>query len=203
MPTLTTKAALGLAVVAGTQTAAIGWMVTDRITLLKTGKEIVLPIVPVDPRSLFRGDYVRIDFPVTMVSSALFPKDEKPRRAGPVFVTMQRQDAGDSKGDGPAWKPVAVSATRPTAAPASGPEQAVMQGRLAHNWWPGNSGTPQQVRINYGLERYYVPEGKGLELENAARNKKLAVVIAVDRQGRSAIKGLIIDGKLAYEEPLL
>jgi uncharacterized membrane-anchored protein len=191
MPTLTSKAMLGLAVVAGVQTAAIGWMVTDRITLLKTGKEIVLPIVPVDPRSLFRGDYVRIDFPVTMVSGDLFPKDGKPRKAGQVFVTLQRE--GDN------WKPVAVSETRPS----PGPDQTVMQGRLAHNWWPASGRTPHQVRINYGLERYYVPEGKGLDLENAARDKKLAVVVAVDSKGRAAIKGLIIDGKLAYEEPLL
>jgi uncharacterized membrane-anchored protein len=191
MPTLPAKALLGLAAVAGLQTAAIGWMVTDRITLLRTGKEVVLPIIPVDPRSLFRGDYVRIDFPVTMVSSDLFPKADKPRKAGAVFVTLQRE--------GENWKPVAVSETKPTVKS----DQTVMQGRLAHNWWPGSGSTAHQVRINYGIERYYVPEGKGLELENAARDKKLAVVVAVDGKGRSAIKGLIIDGKRAYEEPLL
>jgi uncharacterized membrane-anchored protein len=191
MSTPTAKALLGLTLVAGVQTAAIGWMVTDRVTLLRTGKEVVLPIIPVDPRSLFRGDYVRIDFPVTMVSSELFPKNDKPRRSGPVFVTLQR--------DSDSWKPVAVSETAPNA----GPDQTVMMGRLAHNWWPGSGRTPHQVRINYGIERYYVQEGKGLELENAARSKKLAVVVAVDSKGRSAIKGLIIDGKRAYEEPLL
>jgi uncharacterized membrane-anchored protein len=191
MSTLTSRAMLGLAAVAGLQTAAIGWMVTDRITLLKTGKEVVLPIIPVDPRSLFRGDYVRIDFPVTMVSSALFSKDDKPRKVGAVYVTLQRE--------GESWKPVAVSETVPSVKS----DQTVMQGRLAHNWWPGTGRTPHQVRINYGIERYYVPEGKGLELENAARDKKLAVVVSVDGKGRSAIKGLIIDGKLAYEEPLL
>jgi uncharacterized membrane-anchored protein len=192
MYNLTTKALLGFAVVAGLQTAAIGWMVNDRITLLKTGKEIVLPIIPVDPRSLFRGDYVRIDFPVTMVSSELFPKLDQPqRKAGPVFVTLQRE--------GETWKPVAVNETKPVA----GPDQTIMRGRLAYNWWPTTGRTPHQVRINYGIERYYVQEGKGLDLEKAARDKKLAVLVAVDSKGRSAIKGLIVDGKLAYEEPLL
>jgi uncharacterized membrane-anchored protein len=195
MLTLPAKALLGLAAVAGLQTAAIGWMVTDRITLLKTGREVVLPIIPVDPRSLFRGDYVRIDFPVTMVSSELFAKNEKPRKSGAVYVTLQRE--------GESWKPVAVSETAPKVTPPLGAEQTVLQGRLAYNWWPGSGRTPHQVRINYGIERYYVPEGTGLELEKAAREKKLAVVVAVDGKGRSAIKGLIIDGKLAYEEPLL
>jgi uncharacterized membrane-anchored protein len=190
MLTLTSKALLGLAAVAGLQTAAIGWMVTDRITLLKTGKEIVLPIIPVDPRSLFRGDYVRIDFPVTMVSSDLFPKSDKQRQAAPIYVTLQR--------DGESWKPVAVNEAKPVA----GPDQTIMHGRLAYNWWPSGR-TQSQVRINYGIERYYVQEGKGLDLEKAARDKKLAVLVAVDSKGRSAIKGLIVDGKLAYEEPLL
>jgi hypothetical protein len=34
------------------------------------------------------------------------------------------------------------------------------------------------------------------------RDRKLAVLIAVDKGGKAAIKGLIIDGKLQYEEPL-
>ena len=189
---LSNKALLGFAAVAGLQTAAISWMVSDRITLLKTGKEVVLPIIPVDPRSLFRGDYVRIDFPVTLVPAELFPKSDKPKRAAPVYVTVQR--------DGESWKPVAVSDTKPVA----GPEQAVMLGRLAHNWWPTGRGPGQgTVRVNYGIERYYVQEGKGLQLEAMARDKKLAVVLAVDAKGRSAIKGLIIDGQRVYEEPLL
>lgn len=48
--------------VAGLQTAAIGHMVSDRVQLLRSGREIVLPIVPVDPRSLFRGDYVILSY---------------------------------------------------------------------------------------------------------------------------------------------
>jgi uncharacterized membrane-anchored protein len=193
MLNLSSKALLGFVTVAGLQTAAIGWVVADRITLLKTGREVVLPIIPVDPRSLFRGDYVRIDFPITMVASDLFAKTDEPRRAATVFVTLQRE--------GESWKPVAVADKRPRV----GADQTMLAGRLAHNWhnwWPVGQG-PSMVRINYGIERYYVPEGKGLELENAARDKKLAVVVAVDGNGRSAIKGLIVDGRLAYEEPLL
>ena len=35
-----------------------------------------------------------------------------------------------------------------------------------------------------------------------AREKRMAALIAVDARGNAAIKGLIIDGKLQYEEPL-
>jgi hypothetical protein len=43
--------------------------------------------------------------------------------------------------------------------------------------------------------------GRGRRLENLARETKLAACIAVDRGGNAALKGLVIDGKLEYEEP--
>ena len=51
--------------------------------------------------------------------------------------------------------------------------------------------------MRYGIESFFVPEGKGLELEKAVRDKKIAARIAVDGKGRAAIKGLLVDGKAA------
>ena len=56
--------------------------------------------------------------------------------------------------------------------------------------------------VRYGIESYFVPEGQGKRLEALAREKRMAALIAVDARGNAAIKGLIIDGKLQYEEPL-
>ena len=56
--------------------------------------------------------------------------------------------------------------------------------------------------VRYGIESYFVPEGQGRRLEELAREKKLAARIAVDGRGNAAIKGLVIDGVLQYEEPL-
>jgi hypothetical protein len=44
---------------------------------------------------------------------------------------------------------------------------------------------------------------RGPKLEALTRERKLAVLVAVANDGTAAIKGLIIDGKLQYEEPLL
>ena len=55
---------LALGVLALAQTAALAAMVVDRVRLLATGREITLPIVPVDPRDLFRGEYVRLGYSV-------------------------------------------------------------------------------------------------------------------------------------------
>jgi len=56
--------------------------------------------------------------------------------------------------------------------------------------------------VRYGIESYFVPEGQGRKLEALAREKKLATLLAVDARGNAAIKGLIVDGVLQYEEPL-
>lgn len=181
---------LAVAAVAGLQTAALGWMVFERIKLLQTGREIVLPIVPVDPRSLFRGDYVRLSYDVTRLPGQLLTGDVS--RGEWLYVTIERK-ADET------YAPVAVSRTLPS---EIGPEQNVLRGRVQSSLRGGRAGTGD-VFMHYGIESYFVPEGKGLELEEMARDRKLAAVIAVDRHGSSAIKGLMIDGRLVYEEPLL
>jgi uncharacterized membrane-anchored protein len=45
--------------------------------------------------------------------------------------------------------------------------------------------------VTYGIEQYFVPEGKGMEIQNAADIK---VRVAINGAGRAFIKGLIVDG---------
>ena len=54
-------------------------MVVDRTLLLKNGREIVLPIVPVDPRDLFRGEYVRLGYDISTVPAMLLSGPAHPR----------------------------------------------------------------------------------------------------------------------------
>jgi uncharacterized membrane-anchored protein len=57
--------------------------------------------------------------------------------------------------------------------------------------------------VRYGIESFFVPEGTGRELEALVREKKLSALVAVDGDGNAGIKGLVVDGKRVYEEPLL
>jgi uncharacterized membrane-anchored protein len=176
-----------LALVAALQLGVLGWMVADRVRLLKTGREIVLPIVPVDPRDLFKGDYVRLGYPVSTLPAATLG-DIKFKQDAVVYVTIEPQGDGD-------WKVAAVGTRYPTSVGAT---QAVLRGRIdAFGFNPNVS-----QRARYGLERYYVPEGKGLALEKLAREKKLAAIVAVDSAGNAAIKGLSSNGQKIYDEPL-
>ena len=179
----------GLMAAALLLTGVLGYMIADRVRLLASGREIVLAIRPVDPRDLFKGDYARLGFDISQVGAALVPPlgrpEDRSRWLGEttVFVTLEQQ--GDE-----AWKPVAISQTLPTGLPGN---RIALRGRL-QSW--GNR------RIAYGIERYFVPEGTGGNIEQLARQSKLSAIVAVDKAGRAAIKGLVTDGKRIYEEPL-
>ena len=172
-------------------TGILGWMVVDRVRLLRSGREIVLPIRPVDPRDLFKGDYARLGFDISPIDATLMPAPEPLppnviyQRTAPktVFVTLEQQTDES-------WKPVAVAERLPGAVPAN---RIVLKGRT-ESW--------DRRRVSYGIERYFVPEGTGGRIEELARTSKLSAIVAVDRKGNAAIKGLVTDGKRIYEEPL-
>ena len=172
-------------------TGILGWMVVDRVRLLASGREIVLPIRPVDPRDLLKGDYARLGFDISTVDPAMMPAapplpsnvvyQRQPPRT--VYVTLEQQPDQS-------WKPVAVALRFPTAHAAN---QIVLRG-TTQSW--------DQRLISYGIERYFVPEGTGGRIEDLARTSRLSAIVAVDRSGRAAIKGLVSDGRRIYEEPL-
>lgn len=186
-PRLTTT--LGLVIAAFLQIAVLGWMVIDRTRLLKTGQEIVLPIRPVDPRDLFRGQYVRLGYDVSSVPLKLL-EGPRPARNAPFFVALEQDDDGT-------WRPIRISVAKPQ---LTRPKQVVLKARAFHTFPAGDTGS---ITVRYGIESYFVPEGEGPRLEEMARDRKLAILIAVDGAGTAAIKGILIDGKLQYTEQLL
>lgn len=181
---------LMLAAIALVQTAVLAFMVIDRVRLIKTGREITLPIVPVDPRDLFRGEYVRLGYDIGTLRAGLL-EGPPPAANTPFYVVLERKEGG-------AWQAVKVTSATPS---EKSPDRIVLKARSRHQWQAGSANAQNLVR--YGIESYFVPEGQGLKLENMARDKKLATLVAVDARGNAAIKGLIIDGVLQYEEPLL
>ncbi len=191
MTLLRNKTVLALCIVALVQTGALAGMVIDRVRLLKTGREITLPVVPVDPRDLFRGEYVRLGYEAARLPVRLL-EGPPPHRNDAFYVTLdQRKEDGS-------WHPVRITRTWPD---EKAPDRIVLKARSVFSW-PAVTLPTSVVQARYGIESYFVPQGEGPRLEALARDKKLAARIAVDSKGNAAIKGIIIDGKLQYEEPL-
>jgi uncharacterized membrane-anchored protein len=181
---MTRKLLIALGVVALLQTGVLAAMVVDRTLLLRSGREITLPIVPVDPRDLFRGEYVRLSYDISTVPAILL-QGPAPKRNQAFYVTIEKNPQGG-------WTPVKVTAAFPH---ETNPDRVVLKAR-------SRTPFPANTRVTYGIESYFVPEGQGRRLEDLARDKRMAALIAVDSSGNAAIKGLIVDGVLQYEEPL-
>jgi len=176
--------------VASVQSAVLGWMVWERVQLLRHGREITLETAPVDPRSLFRGDYVRLGYEISRVDAALLDdpgvkRGELPRN-GVLYVTLKQGEDGK-------WKPRDISRSLQPSMSAS---EIVLKARFDRIW------AANLVNVRYGIERYYVPEGSGREIEDLGRNaeRRISVVVAVDAGGNAAIKRLMLDGKVLREE---
>ena len=184
------KILLSLAIVALAQTAVLAYMVIDRVTLLRSGREITLPIVPVDPRDLFRGEYVRLSYAANAVPPRCWTARSPPRTrpSTSCWKSSRTAPGGPSSCRGPCRRRARPTASCSRHAPAT----------------PGRRRSTDSsiVMVRYGIESYFVPEGQGKKLEDLAREKKLATLVAVDARGNAAIKGLVIDGVLQYEEPL-
>jgi uncharacterized membrane-anchored protein len=187
---------LAVAAVAAVQTAALAFMVWSRVSLLSHGREIVMKVVPVDPRDLFRGEYVVLGY------DGLTPLKPELARGGAgkaslypgaaIYVTLA-PDA--EKG----WVPVGFEASYPAQVE---PGHAVFKGFVVDRFW-STEGLGQPVNVRYGIESYFVPEGEGLKLEALVRERKIEAVIALGSDGTAALKGLLSDGKPISTQPAL
>lgn len=189
--TLSRPARLALIAVAALQSVVILWMVFDRISLLRTGREIVSTVVPVDPRDLFRGDYVILGYPFSTGAEVALP--DGTRKGDSVYALIKNKGPAD-------WELVSVSAVHPG---ETGKDQVVLRARVDYARRESGSTGARVGRLRYGIESYFVPEGTGRALEAQVRENRIEAVLAVGGDGDVAIKGLKVDGQLLAEEPLL
>ncbi len=181
--------------VAVLQTALLGWIVWDRVDLLANGREITMKVVPVDPRDLFRGDYVILGYELSPINHDTKTDGPLPGRlykGRAIYVTIA-PDADN------AWKPVRFDTAYPETV---APEQAVLKGRVEHIYG-GRASGKYRIRVRYGIESYFVPEGTGVPIEKLVREKKVEALVAVGSDGDVALKALLSDGERISEQPLL
>lgn len=190
LPRLSSRA-VALAAVAGLQTLALAWMVVGRLALLAHGREITAAVVPVDPRDLFRGDYVILGYGFSTGGEIALPAGA--RQGDTVYALLKNKGPSD-------WELAAVSDAMPIPA---GDGEVVVRAIVDRVGRGGADGTAAVGRLRYGIERYYVPEGTGRSLEKQVRDKRIEAVLAVGADGKVAIKGLKVDGTLVSEQPWL
>ena len=62
--------------------------------------------------------------------------------------------------------------------------------------------TGDVIRISFPFDRYFAPKKRAKELEKFRRDQKLGVVLSLNKEGVGLIKGITVEGKVIYNEPL-
>lgn len=175
--------------VAAIQTAVLGYIIESRAAILRYGAEVLLKTAPVDPRDFLRGDYVVLNYDISSVPAQSIvggvPAEPGERT---LWVRLKQ-------GDGGFWS-VAESAFQPL------PQQdgtVVLHTRPFYSY---GASTGDSIHVEYGIERYYVPEGAGRALEQARQDGDVSIAVRVSSDGTPQIRSLLVDGKPAYDEPL-
>ena len=159
---------------------------------LKTGTEVLLKTEPVDPRDLFRGDYVILNYEISTLDLDEVPAED------PYFNHNDRIYLAFAMEDG-YGVPKKVYRNPPG-------DELYIKGtvkELIYDWGEDEDGIIteephiKELRVEYGIESYFVPEGRGIEIESQqwTGEEGVGVKVVVDKYGNAVIKSLLIDGK--------
>ena len=230
------------------QVALLVGMIAYRQYWVATGERILLRTAPVDPRDIFRGDYVSLRYDIsTLDLDGLGLRGSfKPNET--VYVILEKNQDG-------VFSALSVSRGLPTG-------KRFIQGRVQHEttlskwevtlkddsenlhklkprWFEnikrgdritfclderGNvlhfykedadyrpkcggqslSGIVERINetksrvlnVEYGIENYFVEEGKGRAVESSRDARELRVEVSLRKDGKGLITGLFLDGKL-------
>ena len=230
------------------QVALLAGIIAYRQYWVATGERILLRTAPVDPRDIFRGDYVSLRYDISTLdldglgAKGSFKSNEK------VYVLLEKNQEG-------IFNPVSVSREPPSG-------KRFIQGRVQYettlskweitlrddsenlhelkpqwfqnakrgerftfcldergnvlNFYKENidykpkcrgellSGVIEEIKeiksrvlnVEYGIESYFVEEGKGRAIESSRNARELRVEVSLRKDGKGIITGLFVNGKL-------
>lgn len=155
-------------------------MIAKQELLLKNGTKVMLKCVPVDPRSLFSGDYVRLNYEISEIRKGETETEKKKfddfSEDDTIYVALIKNKADQ-------YYTIA--------------DYGKSADGLKKNYTFILKGTVEEVystlRIRYGIETYFVPQKEGKDIETNMAEVSAEVSIAED--GRSALSRLFIAGK--------
>jgi uncharacterized membrane-anchored protein len=178
------------------QFLVLGWMAGQREWILRTGPSVWLRTAPIDPRDLFRGDYVTLGYEISTIPAGKFGPGLKKH----LEDLVKSNDGSHSwQGDeivlysGLQVDPVTGIAEITTADLTPPPDGLFIKGRVRIN---GYGSLAPLMRVAYGIDAYYVQQGKGKALERRSPDGAPAGVqmpmemrVALGSNGTAVLKG--------------
>lgn len=181
MITKQTKLILAIAL----QVVIIFAIIIFKLFVLTGGTEVMLRIAPVDPRDLLRGDYVTFQYDISNLDS-YYSRGEQIKNGDNVYVVLRQS--------GKYWVAQSVQKTKPTGSELFIKGKAESGGMESQtDQFSYQRFDRSRLHIVYGIEQYFIPEGKGQNF--SFWNKEVAAMVAVDDNGNAALKKIYVDGK--------
>ena len=165
------------------QLALLAWMAGEREWVLRTGKVVWLRTAPIDPGDPMRGEYVHLNYEIGSVPKSLCrdgipawfdgvkPQYYGRSRERRVYASLKLDEEG-------VGQLTALSDQKP-------PEGIFLRG------WSGTLSS-NEVDVRYGIEAFFMQQGKARALEDQMRGEKVGVPldmeVAVSSSGLAVLK---------------
>jgi uncharacterized membrane-anchored protein len=167
-------------VIVAAQIAVLGFMIANQELLLARGTRVLLKCQPIDPRSLFSGDYVILNYEISVIGEDIISKsgikDKDKLEKKEIFVALK------SKPDGKYYGAAEISESIDELKKRY---PIIIRGRVEY--------ASNTLQVKYGVESYFVPQKEGKIIEESL--KDVSVEVSVSKSGESAISKLFIAGK--------
>ncbi len=158
----------------------VSMLIFVREYTLRSGREVLLEIVPIDPRDLLRGRYVELRYKIGRLDLRKVFIDAPLEVGRAVYVGLKKGENGCNVAYGIFDR-----------IPKDG-DDVFIKGRIEDVYLT-------YVYIRYGIESYFLPEKEAPKVDmmiNAGNEQiKVFAKVFVDKFGNAAIKSLILQGK--------
>lgn len=174
------KVFIALIVVVVAQLGVLFGVLGGAMYPLMTGTEVKLKVVPVDPRSLFRGNYARLTYDISTISVPTAKEDREVRYNEVVYVKLKKIAGSDI------YEYDTASFDKPA-------EGIFLRGRVTWRDWDAGK---THFSARYGIEAYFAAKDRAIELERNLASGGIAVVM-VASNGKATLKDVIPDSNPA------
>lgn len=134
---------------------------------LVNGKEIVLNTVPISGREMLRGERLILNYEISALNlDILNQSSEQFNSHETVYVGLIERDGF--------WHASKIQTEPPEVGDFLRGQVKRVRGKT--------------IEIDFGIESYFIPEGRGREIAKQYRDGHLAVVVAVNPYGKGLLK---------------
>lgn len=154
------------------------------LLIVQNGKEVMLHVAPRDPRDPLRGDYMTFRYDISSYSGVIETNSDI-KVGDTVYLSLAPASDGT-------WTGGKLSTRKPER------DEYFIKGVVRQIGSQSSQVEGQQmitslVRLSFGIEDYFIPEGTGKDFPRDA--KDVTTQVFINNSGTAVIKQLYVDGK--------